>query len=484
MRALDLIQSFSEKELDEVGQIIEQKGRKTLGNLFGVLRKLKKKSTEPSNADIFKPTFGKPYQNKEDYLLRNELRLLSELLAKQLVVNTFKKEIDSNKELYNNWLTKGLFDRKINDLFRLEVEKYLQQGKNSTYPYDTARMMHYRNLWLINIQTKSEDNLHYQLQTLEELLEEERRNFLYRLREYEARKGYIEFVLSQSNPAGQSITKTEPQYQVDLHMDDPTGWFEQYLILKKYAYQTKGKERIEVLQQMLDIEEKGEFSGEFAFNAQISTLNNLALENIYIGEFLRADELLAESLKRCEAHKHTAPPGNYLNYIANKINLGQYRECIQAYDTYLDKMVNSRIYVQVTIHRAFCLLFLGQVDEALASLPPTANLKPIEKMMVRMVYVIAFVLRGDYELARNETQNFTLTLKGKSDEDNEKYTFIASLFKTYINAFLIGRDKRAELKKLSDTLADNKAWVNTLAKSEFALLWLIRQPDVAPALQA
>ena len=91
MRTLELLGSFSEKELKELQTIISLNKKKSLKALFAELLKYHRRGSLPANDILFENAFGVPHNAGKNYLLRNELRLLNDIIYEYLIVASLKK---------------------------------------------------------------------------------------------------------------------------------------------------------------------------------------------------------------------------------------------------------------------------------------------------------------------------------------------------------------------------------------------------------
>ena len=478
MRTLELLNVFSKKELDEVGEIIAGKKKKSLQLLYRELLKLKNKNEEPVNEKLFGQTFGSKYSKQKDYLLRNELRLLNEIIYDYLLTATFKEYTYKNQSIYNHWLLKSFFDRKLKSFFEANINAAVNQSRTDIKPADTSEMLSLKILWLIQNQPRTVENLQQQLELAKQWKLEEERRFLYRIREAEAREAFVQMMLDHVQNTGnkkKADGRTPGQTVFNLQPVEAYDWFARYLLLKKHSSQTKNEVKIAVLKQMLEIEEANPFITDIRFNAQIVTLGNIGLEYVMLENFEEADKYMAEGIKRCEANKHDIPIGNIQNYIANQVNLKRFEKGVVLFKRFEKKILKSRSAAHISILACFCHLFLKQPDEAISLIPSTAKMTPDNVVVSRLIYAIAFFIRGDFSLAYNECVNLKRSAGITSvGQQNDIYILIVQWLTRYFAAFM--KDKSAKQKELSalrKTLEEQQAVIAPHLKKEFALLWLV-----------
>lgn len=473
MKSIELLRALTPSELNKLEENIASRKRKSLQQLYTTLKKYLKREGVPTNDELFEKTFLQKYTNTKNYLLRNELRLLNELVYDILIEDTFATYIKKHKSTYYYWLARSFFERKMNEAFQADIDRFINYSKDDIKPEDSSLMLDMKSLWMISNNPKTPENLRQQAVVTQQWQHEQVRHLKYRLREVESRLAYI--TNTQGNIEGWKERpedfRTPPITRIDISPGD--DMFENYLILKKHAYQTKKHTRIGILKQMLAIEERKDHNGEYTpFQAQIASLNSIAMELILLGEFAEADKYMLDAIKRCELNNQPIASNNLQNYIANQLNQRQYNRAIEFYKTYEALILTTRQKVSIQIYRAYSHLFLHQSDEALASLPSEDELTEHQKLMQRMVYIIAFIVRKDYALAANESRNAARMIKANPGERYRIYEWINTLLQNYIAALMQVRSiQKKELQMLADNIAADERYTK-LVITEFALRWL------------
>lgn len=474
MRTLELLKALSDREIDKIDALVKLQKRKSLQQLYSTLRKYIKRSGLPTNEELYLNTFEKKYTNDKNYLLRNELRLLNELIYDYLVSETFQTYLKNNRSTYYYWLARSFFDKKMNTSFEADIERFIAYCKEHVKPDDASRLLDLKSLWLIYNKEKTADNLRLQLAATEAWKDEQIRHLKHRLREMEARYAYIDHTLVgiegkiNNRP---NDRRTPPQQIIDF--GDKLDVFEEYLVLKKHSFETKQEVRINVLKRKLEIEESKEYGNEFgSVDAQVATLGNIATEYILLGKFEEADTYLLEGINRAEENDKAILPSLLQNYLANQMNLHQYQVGIDFYNKYETQMRNNRQYVSICMYKAYCHLFLKQPDEALASVPVNTTLTEHQNLLVRMIYLIAFIIRKDYVLAINESKNIVRMIKANEGPRFELYKWINNLYSDYLNNVVKDRTERKKaFQKLKQNMEADARFPQHVI-TEFSLRWI------------
>lgn len=482
MRTLELLRSFTDRELADMDKLVLSGKRKTLHTLYNELKKYRKKSGIPSGEELFMAIYNKAYTPAQSYLLRNELRLLNEVFYDFMIQETFRVHIRQHKSSYNYWLGKAFFERNLHQIFGADIDRFIENPGSFVKREDMAQMIALKGLWMIYTQPKNAANLNLQKQALQQWKDELIRSFRYQLREAEAREAYLDHTLG--NIVGHESYRSDdyripPQTVVQLARNTVNDVEEEYLILKKHTYQTRGHNRIEVLKRMLEIERSQKKGNEFAaIRSQLSSLTNIATECILIGEFEQADRYLNESIELSELHKVPLLPATMQNYVCNKVNIAAYSDGIKFYERHETTIRQSRQYIPTLIGKVYCHLFLGQADEALASLPQNIQLTDQQHLAFRMVYLIVFIIRGQHDLAMNENNNIGRMIKANEGVYFNSYQTINTMYGRYLSAVISERAVRKRaLEEILHQLTNGPEQVKQLAITEFSARWLISRTE-------
>lgn len=478
MRTLELLNALNDREIRELSALVKAKKRKSLQTLLAELQKYKKRDSVPANEELFFKVFNKDYSSDKNYLLRNELRLLNDIIYDYLIASFFNNYLKKHRSTYHVWLVKAFFDRKIKGAFNTDIDRFIEYAQEHVKAEDSALLHDLKSLWMIYTYERNESNIQSMRNAVEEWKNEQIRHLTYRLRETEARNAFLTDVLNSvtGNVAGDD-TRTEPQQIVDLNHQIEPDLFENYLILKKYAFQTKGLKRIDIVKQMLAFEESKDYNSEYqSLDSQMASLNSMAMEYIMLGDFEKADNHMLEAMRRAQENGRQLVTALLQNYIANQMNLGTYKKGIHFYNEHKTEIKNSRQFTVITIYKAYCHLFLGQADEALSAIPEGNSFTPHQSLMVRMVYLIAFIIRKQHDTAINDCYNIGRMAKANEGAYYDTYNWINGLFAKYLDALVMERGQRkTAMHKIKEELSMEAEKVKPLITTEFALRWLVQE---------
>ena len=122
-RAERFLASLSAAELRQLDDAIDAVKRPATKALYAALKQLRKKEEPADKEHLFQQLFGRQWSRKEDYLLRNELRLLSEKIQEMLVQWEQERELRRMPSLRDQFLLRALLHRRLLPEFEEELPR-------------------------------------------------------------------------------------------------------------------------------------------------------------------------------------------------------------------------------------------------------------------------------------------------------------------------------------------------------------------------
>ena len=306
---------------------------------------------------------------------------------------------------------------------------------------------------------------------------EEKRWFLYQLREIESREAYLQIELAEVLGRDASMPddmRTPGEAVIDLSALEDQGPMIRYMLLKKHANQTRGALRIEVLREMLDLVSTPDAVKLLSIEPRLITLNLLGVESILAGKYEDGEKYLRENIAESMAHKWPKVFSAIHNYITNLINLGRYREGAEMYEQHRRLIDDQRLRHPTRLSAAYCYLYMGDDDRATALLPRPADLNAVQRIQARYVLPISYLMRREYALAVSEIRNLRRTIKALKTPDVNDQIEIIDLYLKYATAYT--KDKYTRETSISSLKADVKAdmpkW-RQWAANQMQLHWLL-----------
>ncbi len=486
MRTLELIKALSDSEVKEVERLLSGGKREGLLRLFKELKKYASKTEKPSHEELFSRVMDEPYKKDKDYLLRNRMRQVNEVLYEYLAVETFRQTISSDLTTFHYWLSKAYYDRRQKGLFESDIDEFISEAtaeitrSPTNLPDAGSNMYALKTLWMINHEPRIPENTENQIAVIDEWMAELKRRTLYKVREIEARKAFLEMLLlhmKNTEPSGRS----EGLAALDL-TGPQSDWFARYLVLKKHVYQTTGIDKIAVLEEMLQIGDIPEHRAILGLSDATTNMTNLATELITAGNYERGNETLERLLLLCKKEQVQVPIAAIQSYIANQINRGQYEKGLQAYKLYHKEVTGSRSARGIAILASYLWLLLGREEDAIQQLPDSSELSAQHQIHHRFVYLISFIIRQDYDLARTEAGNLRRQIKRTPDIDPTLHLSIMGLYDKYLKALSAPKPEREKgMALLMHTIESEIKYWQQIAIREIPLRWLMVQLKIKAA---
>ena len=414
------------------------------------------------------------------------MRLLNEILYKYLAEQTAISHIGKFRRSSNFWLANAYYERGMHDLLRSDIDGFIAESsidsrvQESMNSGESSALLSMKSLWLIETQPKLAANIQQQMDTLKQWKREEKKRFLFRLREMEAREAYLMQTLSNvlgQKPVPNDDIRTPGQTLIDFSDIPEDGPLFRYAMLKKHAYQTQGTARIAVLLETLDMVSTPEAVKALSIKARLGTLTQLGMEMILACRHQEGNDYLAQAIRESEEHKRPVSYSTVHNYMTNQINTGDYHKGIEVFDKYRSLIDANRLRHASRLFAAYCYLYTGDADAALELLPRETDLSIQLQIIARSMYPITYMMRGEYALAVSELKNLRRMIKSiKTGGSFDRQLDIADAFLRYATAMTKSKAERQRLlSALQNDIASDMARWQLWATVDVQLHWLLKQ---------
>lgn len=436
-RAERFLASLSAAELRQLDDAIDAVKRPATKALYAALKQLRKKEEPADKEHLFQQLFGRQWSRKEDYLLRNELRLLSEKIQEMLVQWEQERELRRRPSLRDQFLLRALLHRRLLPEFEEELPRAYSEAIQRL-DYANARLIndlrHEHLMLFCEITPERMEQAH---QTMVENLSNLKR--IYR----------SEVAINQHNRVAceqtlRAMGKPMPTTTVgsDDDFGDTSTPFIEFYEQASRAHQSLGEARV-----------------EHARNAatQIGMVATIFPDHTVWGFAILASSLLVEqryseangvfqsALEFIQANRLSPPPDMLFNYASTLMKLQEFERVlalIQEYSAIIKE--RPKVYFRFEVLRCFCHIFLRQPDQAFAAIPPAITQRPeSEYQYFRFLYLIIPYLRGDLDSAIRETRNFNdYFTRHKDALLYPKEKEVVALFRAFFVAIADSTDKR------------------------------------------
>lgn len=451
MKALQLIRLLSPKERDEFTHHLRFLKNERTGLAFTFLSKSRDEPGPDLHEKLYKHLFGKVWSKKDDYLLRNELRLLS----KQLEVFMARKLFDLSDQKYDNEANYlylcSLIERESWDLFDREAQQAIRSAEQTSNMRMLVRLRELYLLFLTIYPEHSDDRykLLFESVTAFDLVR-------HRLNEYLC--GEISIYRAQMV---RHEHEKNPQYPLEMPQadnypdleDDP---FIRYYRAGSEAYLNRGEKTIEALKEalrLLDVITPGLI--ELPQRRQIINAN-IALELYLLGKHEEANQFYAEVMKM---PKHLSPQRQAavaFNFISNLIRLNRYEDALNEINKYTKVLQRiGGLWERAVCQQVMCLIYTNRDNEAKQLILENNSAIDYDVLFyMRLALSIAFYKEGKTELCLRELENIEQSLRRASEQ-----------FHTYIHVVRIF----SKVVQRPENVRSRKAIQNSI--DEFRKVW-------------
>jgi hypothetical protein len=436
--------------------------------------KLYKLITSAKNEDqldkslLFKKLFGKSYSEKNDYLWRNEIRLLKEELENFLILKEHEY-ISKNNDAYNDWLLMHAYDKlKFTDGMDEKQETLLNEKDNyASYPFVIDACL----LQLNNLHHKVPDIIkrmnHYpeQIKETKQALDDMISAYCAKINLH---KNYYNWISYNHKLEEREILILE-DYHLVLEKNPISNFYNNFM----QSFTTSDNPnsfdiRIKHLNNAIEIIEPLYKKNKLLQEARFLVLMGKGRELSANGFFLEAHEILIQIKPHAEQINIHNKTVFYVNYITNLVKCKFYKEALHTLEN--EFPVENSLYKNMLLYsRLICYLYLRDTENLANYISYDLDAAPFpQNYVLKMIKSIYFYLIDDHETALSIINSL---LSAKSSSDNMQYYQPISLIykKLYVLALKNNLQKKWSAKDVR-TLQDATDEFEKKASSEFKLV--------------
>lgn len=455
MKALNILSSLSATETKELDNIISKHKRPGIKKLYAVLKKYRSGKKEPDKEVLFKETFGKAYTKDQDYLLRNELRILSELTKDLIVTKGLEFALKNNEHLRNYWYLRGLADRKLYDLFDQEYQKSYPKAQQE-YQLHVCIEMARSNIfrmkeqgWMRDKHITSQEVLD-QLRLFRSHLEDHAAVALNYINYQEAllikkarALGSEQFMIDQKEFIRHDSIQIDPS-----QLTNPLAKL--YYTFSITYLEPSPEKRKELMLEALEYIEACRTipSSGFNYYTLLATCYNLiSLASVEMddveGETYYAGKCL-EAVVQSGNNTHMVL-ANYIRSLTNAKLWDSLRETLTTYHSHLQQIHNVPVLHSAVIE---AYIFLDMLDEAMLELREFKTNESINYVTYKMMLVIIYLKKNELPLALNEVENLIKFLnKNREGDLTPLMLYITKATREWIKVRLTDPEAKAVVSK-------------------------------------
>ncbi|MEM7040216.1 MAG: hypothetical protein AAF570_24825, partial [Bacteroidota bacterium] len=352
-----LLSGMSPAELKEFGNVIDSGRKSRLKKLWKVVNKQVAEGEHLDKHSLYPLVFERAYQTSEDYLLRNEIRLLRETLFDFFRQKQADKEAREGQPSATHTLLRALLERELFQEFEFQYRaalKKAEQTRDHHHLYELSECFFYYSMRQREIKPE----------VLEELQAVLTDNLAAAKMHYRTRVAINQQCRTVLNSI-QALTGVETEAvvvgadaEVEAFSDPVVAFFE----AMARGNQTAGKEKIGWGEQAVAAARQVD---EGHPDKLLDALSMLALAHYLVRDYPAAHAQFEDALAVAKQHKKRIRIEVLYNHVSTLIKLGRYQEAI---DCILERMEeidnNPRVRHRFKVFHCFCHIFLRQPQQA------------------------------------------------------------------------------------------------------------------------
>jgi hypothetical protein len=423
---------------------------------------------------LFKKLFSKSYSEKNDYLWRNEIRLLKEELESFLIQKEHE-HFSKNNQAYNDWLLMHAYDKlKFSDGMDEKHETLLKEKDDyASYSFvmDACLLqlnnLHHKVPDLIKRMNEYPDQIKDSRQVLNDMIsaycaklnvQSSYYNWISYNHKLEQRETLLldEFhIVLEKNPISNFYNNFSQSFTISA---DPNSFEKQLMHLN---------EAIEIIEPLHK-------KNKLLHEARFQVLMGKGREVSSFGYFLEAHETLSKikaDADKLNVHNKTV---FYVNYITNLVKCKFYKEALHTLEN--EFTIENSLYKNMLLYnRLLCYLFLRDTKNLATYITYDLDAAPFpQNYVLKMIKSAYFYLIGEYETALSVINSL---LQAKSSSDNmQYYQPVATIFKKLYTVSQKNSLQKRWSEKDIKTLQDGILEFEKTAPAEFKLvstyLWI------------
>jgi uncharacterized protein YifE (UPF0438 family) len=465
-RTVALVALLTNQERKAFGRLMKDTKRTSLPLLFEALCVSLKSSKSDSfeKETTFKRTFGTTYSKDKDYLLRNELRLLSKELTSFLAIEQTKKAMRDDLLEEKRLLLQSYIDRNAPDLFDREWEKVVEEAKEQLrldIALDVQKLA--IEQWVRNRQATAE-NYNALLKLLADYQETLTRFFTHQHLFGRHKQAFAERTLQA---IGSDIQVSPLEIiSIDPSDEKQNDAFANHFAALTKAYAHRGEEKIELLKNAAGFVSEVN-SNSFDRNAALATVNAaIALEYFLLRELEASLPYHQKALEFGSELEGGKLISFVFNYLSTLIRLERHEKAIELINEYASVWEKlPRMRDRFLCLKAMCHVFENDPKSAEECIPEDRKAGGLDHYYYyRFIQIIVLFQKGKPELTMNEAENFEHTVR-YNDNDEDYLRLIQAMKK-----FLMLRSEKPTISEeaYSDKAEKLKQSLNEASESAFA----------------
>lgn len=437
-----LVGSLNKKEVEQL--LIELGGHKraTLSKLLVAMKSRGRSESPVSKSALFHSTYGEDYSPEKDYLIRNEMRLLSKEIMSFLAQRQVYQEIKDASQLKGLFYLKSLMNRGETELFEIEWPKILKKADAQLDHGTSAKILEKVVEHMVEHRKTSLADFEVLLEMINDLNERTIASFTQNTLYSRLKEAYVRRTIQAIGKEVPHVNLAEPEINFAQHADSDA--LSKYYQTMATAYTKTGNERLSLLESAMGLLDSIP-AGRIDHQSQRAAINAaIALEYFFQNRLEESLQYHHQALERTKYVSVDRVASYLFNYVSTLIRLAKYQDAIDI----LDLHENTWNHMPRMRHRFYCLkgmchVLTGNPDSAATCIPDDRKTGGLDHYYYfRVIQIIVQIEKGKVELALNECENVEHTVR--YNDKNQHYLKLVHHFKRFIQLEL---DKPSLSKK-------------------------------------
>lgn len=343
---------------------------------------------------LFKKIFGKSYSEKNDYLWRNELRLLKEELE-HFLIRAEHQYLSDNNEAYNEWLLIQAYDRMkfIEGIDETYISLMEKKDRFSSYHFSLdACIIHMDNLHhKITDIAKRVKQYPYFFEEAQSVLNDLIASYCAKINLYIAYHNWITY-----NHQGDSyIPSLTSEYHCSLPENFVSNFYNFYALSFTEDFETKMSSLDKALENVEQLFHHNKLFQENRFMVYTGKGRELSA-NGYFQDAHDAFLTIKDHVQKVNPHSRTV---FYVNYITNLVKNKMYVDALNVMDN--EFSTDNLLYKNMLLQsRLLCYLYTRDTEKMSGYISYDLDAAPFpQNYMLKVIKSAYFYLIKEFETA-------------------------------------------------------------------------------------
>jgi hypothetical protein len=412
-KVFTVIKAMNEEELAEIDKIVSTQKRPSLKKLLKLIVKTNANAIDKLDKElVYVQVFGKKYSAEQDYIWRNELRLLMEVAEEYAAQKMLKQDWDTSTTLRSKYFLKYLISK---NLFPLVLSEGEQLKKTAKEEYDYRSVVDTCHLLFPYLDNHAWNNMDAQEEAEAnniEFRESVNRNYLQNYR-----RTQIAYYGSKLFKYKENFKPVSPDPGLSKYFGEYEDPYTEYLSLRLQTIALPNAIDITIYHQCLDQLDRHPNIPN-AIREKFMLLNNLSAYYFFKYDYEKALHYNGEQMKIMDRVDDVLSIILIYNYASNFAHMGRY-------DDVLSTIAEHKNFIRQFPNQVERFRYIEASSYALKGDKVNFNkivpkqFDELSKMMqqhYRFLIAISHFLDGEYALAETEVNNIERGIKALKSE--------------------------------------------------------------------